>query len=247
MVKSVVEYIPSFLLAIFTPKWSHSGHATTHGFHEAVDATFVSENILSKHPMVYAIGTSFFQHVASMANHSQWSLPVPSWSTCGPASKVFVKNSTAMTVTYKCQHCKMQATFEKPEGVVNVKEGRLWSLDWDTYLCWVGAIKAKKWTHPTPKGATPHIEEPKTVEEYAARQMYHSSPFIVRVIGSMEVEEEEQQPLPVLLPPRIQSATPHSEHNSPESSQERLRESLEEHCGTLIETMFQLPPSPDEK
>ena len=29
-----------------------------------------------------------------------------------------------------------------------------------------------------------------------------------------EVEEEEQQPLPIQLPPRIQSATPHSEHNS---------------------------------
>ena len=60
-----------------------------------------------------------------------------------------------------------------------------------------------------------------------------------------EVEEEEQQPLPVLLPPRIQSATPHSEHNSRGSFLERLRESLDEHCGTLIETTFQLPESPE--
>ena len=60
-----------------------------------------------------------------------------------------------------------------------------------------------------------------------------------------EAEVEEQQPLPVLLQPRIQSATPHLEHNSPASSQERLRESLEEHCGMLIETMFHLPESPE--
>ena len=60
-----------------------------------------------------------------------------------------------------------------------------------------------------------------------------------------EAEVEEQQPLPVLLQPRIQSATQHSEHNSPESSQERLRESLDELCGTIIETMFHLPESPE--
>ena len=58
-----------------------------------------------------------------------------------------------------------------------------------------------------------------------------------------EVEVEEQQPLPVLLQLRIQSATQPSEHNSQESSLERLNESLEEHCGTLIEAMFQLPES----
>ena len=62
-----------------------------------------------------------------------------------------------------------------------------------------------------------------------------------------EVEVEEQQPLPVLLQPRIQSATQHLEHNSPGSSLERLRESLDELCGTLIETTFQLPESPDEE
>ena len=60
-----------------------------------------------------------------------------------------------------------------------------------------------------------------------------------------EAEVEEQQPLPVLLPPRIQSATPCPEHSSPGSSSERLRESLDEHCGTLIETTFQLPESPE--
>ena len=60
-----------------------------------------------------------------------------------------------------------------------------------------------------------------------------------------EAEVEEQQPLPVLLQPRIQSATPPSEHNSPESSQEGLRESLEELCGTIIETTFRLPESPE--
>ena len=53
-----------------------------------------------------------------------------------------------------------------------------------------------------------------------------------------EVEVEEQQPLPILLQPRILP----SEHSSPGSYLERLSESLDEHCGTLIEAMFQLPP-----
>ena len=56
-----------------------------------------------------------------------------------------------------------------------------------------------------------------------------------------EVEVEEQQPLPVLLQPTIRSATPHSEHNSPESSFERSSELLDEHFGTLIEETFRLP------
>ena len=64
-----------------------------------------------------------------------------------------------------------------------------------------------------------------------------------------EVEEEEEaeveeQPLPVLLPLRTHSATQCSEHNSPELSEARLRESLEEHCGTLIEATFHLPTTP---
>ena len=53
-----------------------------------------------------------------------------------------------------------------------------------------------------------------------------------------EAEVEEQQPLPVLLQPTIRLATPHSEHNSPELSLERLSKSLDEHFGTLIETTF---------
>ena len=60
-----------------------------------------------------------------------------------------------------------------------------------------------------------------------------------------EVEEEEQEPLPILLLLRIQLATPHSEYNSQGSSLERLRESLDEHCGMLIETTFWLPESPE--
>ena len=60
-----------------------------------------------------------------------------------------------------------------------------------------------------------------------------------------EAEVEEQEPLPILLQPRTQSATPHSEHNSPGSSSERLSKSLEEHCAMLIEAMFQLPDTPE--
>ena len=59
-----------------------------------------------------------------------------------------------------------------------------------------------------------------------------------------EVEVEEQQPLPVLLQPTTQSATQPLEHSSPGSSSERLRESLDELCGTSIEETFQLPESP---
>ena len=56
---------------------------------------------------------------------------------------------------------------------------------------------------------------------------------------------EEQQPLPVLLQPTIRSATPHSEHNSPELLLERSSELLDEHCGTLIEATFRLPETPE--
>ena len=60
IVRSVAEYIPLFLLAIFTTKSSHSSLTTLETFSEAVDTTFVSEAILSKHPIVCAVGTSFF-------------------------------------------------------------------------------------------------------------------------------------------------------------------------------------------
>ena len=60
-----------------------------------------------------------------------------------------------------------------------------------------------------------------------------------------EAEVEEQQPLPVLLQPRTQSATLHSEHNCPGSSLERSNELLEEPFGTLIEETFRLPETPE--
>ena len=60
-----------------------------------------------------------------------------------------------------------------------------------------------------------------------------------------EVEEEELPPLPIPGPSGIQSMIPPSEHNSPGSSLERLRDSLDEHLGTIIEAMFQLPESPE--
>ena len=58
-----------------------------------------------------------------------------------------------------------------------------------------------------------------------------------------EVEEEEDTPLPIPQPPGTQSEIPPLEHNSQGLSLERLRESLDEHCGTLIKTMFHLPTS----
>ena len=65
--------------------------------------------------------------------------------------------------------------------------------------------------------------------------------------GGTQAEEEpvEEHPLPIPEPPGIHLRTPPSEHNSPGSSEGRLSESLDEHLGTLIETTFQLPESPE--
>ena len=60
-----------------------------------------------------------------------------------------------------------------------------------------------------------------------------------------EVEDEELSPLPISGPSGTQLEIPPSEHNSPGSSLERLRESLDEHLGTIIEATFQLPGSPE--
>ena len=65
--------------------------------------------------------------------------------------------------------------------------------------------------------------------------------------GATQVEEEpvEEHPLPIPDPSGIPLRIPHSEHNSPDSYVERLSESLDEHLGTIIETAFQLPESPE--
>ena len=64
--------------------------------------------------------------------------------------------------------------------------------------------------------------------------------------GEEEEREEEgsECPLPIPDPSGTHSVILHSEHNSPERSSERSRESLNEHLGTIIKTMFQLPESP---
>ena len=93
--------------------------------------------------------------------------------------------------------------------------------------------------------SNPHLYTEASLQEDAAYKPPRFQDDQDEVEAEEEVEVEEQQPLPVLLQPRIQSATPHSEHNSPESSQERLSKSLDEHCGTLIETTFALPESPE--
>ena len=64
--------------------------------------------------------------------------------------------------------------------------------------------------------------------------------------GTQEEEEQvEEHPLPIPEPSGIHLQTPRSEHNSPISYEERLSESLDEHLGTIIETMFRLPESPE--
>ena len=90
----------------------------------------------------------------------------------------------------------------------------------------------------------PHLYTEASLQEDAAYKPPHYQGDQDEEEAEEEAEVEEQQPLPVLLQLRIQSATPHSEHNLPESSVARLRESLEELSGT-IETMFHLPESPE--
>ena len=58
-----------------------------------------------------------------------------------------------------------------------------------------------------------------------------------------EGEVKEEHPLPIPEPLGTHLEIPHSEHNSPEQFSERLRESLHEHLGTIIEATFQLPES----
>ena len=93
--------------------------------------------------------------------------------------------------------------------------------------------------------SNPHLYTEASLHEDANYEppRYQDNPEEEEAEGEAEVEE--QQPLPILLQPRIQSATPHLEHNSPESSQKRLRESLDKLCGTIIETTFCLPESPE--
>ena len=95
------------------------------------------------------------------------------------------------------------------------------------------------------QGQNPHLYTEASLREDAAYEPPRYQDVPEEVEEDEREEVEEQPPLPVLLQPRIQSATPPLEHNSPESSQERLRESLEELCGTLIEATFQLPESPE--
>ena len=93
--------------------------------------------------------------------------------------------------------------------------------------------------------SNPHLYTEASLQEDAAYEPPHYQDDQDKEEAEEEAEVEEQQPLPIQLQPRIQSAPPHLEHNSLESSQERLRESLDELCGTLIETAFHLPESPE--
>ena len=58
-----------------------------------------------------------------------------------------------------------------------------------------------------------------------------------------EVEEEEERPLQILDPSGTHLRILPSEHNSEDLLQERLRESLDEHLGTLIDKTFRYPKS----
>ena len=71
----------------------------------------------------------------------------------------------------------------------------------------------------------PRIEEPKPLEE------------------EEEVEEEDQRPLQIPDPTGTHSRILPSEHNLEDSSEERLRASLDEHLGMIIEEAFRYPNS----
>ena len=58
-----------------------------------------------------------------------------------------------------------------------------------------------------------------------------------------EAEEEEECPLHIPDPTGIPSRILPSEHNSRDLSEERLRTSLDEHLGTIIEEVFRYPDS----
>ena len=79
----------------------------------------------------------------------------------------------------------MKATFEKPDGVVKVKEGMLWCVNWDTYLRWGDYIKAKEWTPTGPAtNVTPVKEELQTLDVYIAREIPNLNPFILHALCS---------------------------------------------------------------
>ena len=88
------------------------------------------------------------------------------------------------------------------------------------------------------QSSNPHLYTEASLQEDAAYQPPCYQDDQDEGEAEEEVEEEEQQPLPVLLQPRIQSATLHSENSSQGSSLERSRESLDKLCGTLIEATF---------
>ena len=94
--------------------------------------------------------------------------------------------------------------------------------------------------------SNPHLYTEASLQEDAAYEPPCYQDDQDKEEAEEEAEVEEQQPLPVLLQLRIQLATPHLEHSSPGSSLERLSESLEEHCGTLIEATFRLPGTLEE-
>ena len=71
----------------------------------------------------------------------------------------------------------------------------------------------------------PRIEEPEGLEEEEGE------------------EEEEERPLQIPEPSGTHSRILPPEPNSPDSSQERLRESPDEHLGTIINETFQFPES----
>ena len=95
------------------------------------------------------------------------------------------------------------------------------------------------------QSSNPHLYTEASLQEDTAYQppCYQDDPD--KGEAEEEVEEEEQPPLPIRDPSGTQLEIPPSEHNSPGSSLERLRESLEEHLGTIIEATFQLPESPE--
>ena len=93
--------------------------------------------------------------------------------------------------------------------------------------------------------SNPHLYTKASLQEDAAYQPPHYQDVQSEGEEEEEGEVEEECPLPIPDLSGTQLLIPRSEHNSPEPSLERSRESLDEHIQTMIEATFQLPESPE--
>ena len=167
VVRSVAQLIPSFLLGFLTTEWPHHGLTTPGAFQETLQTILMADTVLSRHPMVYALGQNFFRYAPSVSSRSPWSLPVPECSTCGAGSQVWIRRLHQTSVVYVCKCCNRQVTLPKPDGLVKSQQEFMWQMSWDTYLQWLEGIHRLQWVVGGQKEDSKSCAtEFKTVAEY---------------------------------------------------------------------------------